>query len=248
MNVYPLLLGEFEARDNTTFRGGDPSKIVWYSSYAYLIEGASKPILVDTGYADPQICKERMNHLCRRSEEMTIEKRLAAFGLSVDDIQTVVLSHCHWDHIGGLDKFKNAQVYCQRAEVSWSVNPPDYMASAYPKVLSGRLPELKERLVIIDGDYTIERGIKLNKVAAHSPGTQMVEVIGETKRVIITSDAMLHYDNFEKNIPIGTYHNLEEAIAVLDMLREKVLSPKETILLASHDPKVWQLYHEGVSV
>jgi len=77
MKVHPLLLGEFEARENTTFRGGDPSKIVWYSSYAYLIEGAVKPILVDTGYADPQICKERMNHLCRRSEEMTIENRFS---------------------------------------------------------------------------------------------------------------------------------------------------------------------------
>lgn len=248
MNVYPLLLGEFEARDNTTFRGGDPSKIVWYSSYAYYIEGAEKTILVDTGYADPKICMERMNHLCRRSEEMTIENRLASFGLTVDDIEVVILSHCHWDHIGGLDKFKKARVYCQRAEIAWSVNPPSYMASAYPKALAGRLPDLGDRLVILDGDYTIEPGITCKKVAAHSPGTQMVEICGEDKRVIITSDAMLQYENFKKRIPIGTYHNLEEAIAVLDMLRDKVLGSKETVLFASHDPQVWQLYQTGVSV
>ena len=92
---------------------------VWFASYIYYIEGAAAKILIDTGFTDPAICREKMNHECRRSAEMTVANRLGALGVKPDEIEVVVLTHCHWDHIGGIGQFPNAQVYCQQAEVSW---------------------------------------------------------------------------------------------------------------------------------
>lgn len=246
MKVYPLLLGEFEARDSTSFRGGNPELIVWYASYVFYIEGAASKIVVDTSFTDPEVCLEKMNHRCKRPKGMAVEERLASLGVKPAEIDTVVLTHCHWDHIGGLALFPNARVYCQRAEVSWSICPPDWMAPAYPKALSHSLPSVKDRLTILDGNCILEKGIKLTRVGAHSPGSQMVEVQGEKQTILITGDAVLHYENFEKQIPIGTYHSLEEAMNVLRDLKNRVLEDEGTVLLPSHDPLVWERHQHGI--
>jgi len=246
MKVYPLLVGEFEARDSTSFRGGNPGLTVWYASYVFYIQGASRKIVVDTGFTDPKVCLEEMNHPCRRPKGSSVEDKLAALGVKPAEIDAVVLTHCHWDHIGGLSLFPTAQVFCQRAEVSWSVGPPEWMASAYPRALSHSLPSVKERLIVIDGDYVLEDGIELRLVGTHSPGSQMVEVRGDQHQIIITGDAVLHYANLEKQIPIGTYHSLEAAVAVLKDLRNRMLQDNELVILPSHDPQVAVRYPSGI--
>jgi glyoxylase-like metal-dependent hydrolase (beta-lactamase superfamily II) len=244
MKVYPLLVGEFEAKDSTSFRGGNPELTVWYASYVFYIEGASRKIVVDTSFTDPEVCLEKMNHRCRR--QASVEEKLASLGVKPAEIEAVVLTHCHWDHIGGLSLFPNAQVYCQRAEVAWSISPPDWMASAYPKALSHSLPSLGERLTILDGDHVLEKGIRLRLVGAHSPGSQMVEVQGEGRTIVITGDAVLHYANLEKQIPIGTYHSLETAVDVLKQLRSRMLEEPNIIILTSHDPKLAERHPSAV--
>jgi glyoxylase-like metal-dependent hydrolase (beta-lactamase superfamily II) len=246
MKVYPLLVGEFEARDSTTFRGGNPELIVWYSSYIFYIEGAGSRIVVDTGFTDPEVCLRRMNHRCRRPPGASVVERLAALKVTPEEVDTVVLTHCHWDHIGGLSLFPRARVYCQRGEVAWSVSPPEWIGAAYPRALADSLPSVGGRLTVLDGDFVLEQGIRLIHVGAHSPGSQMMEVQCGDRTVIITGDALLHYANLEKQIPIGTYHSLEQAMAALSILNRFVLNDPKTVLLASHDPRVWEQYRNGV--
>lgn len=246
MKVYPLLVGEFEAKDSTSFRGGNPDLTVWYASYVFYIQGAGKKIVVDTSFTDPKVCLEEMNHPCRRQKGASVEEKLASLGVKPTEIDAMVLTHCHWDHIGGLSLFPNAQIYCQRAELSWSICPPDWMSSAYPRALSNSLPSVRERLTVLDGDYVLEKGIRLRLVGAHSPGSQMIEVEGDHQKIIITGDAVLHYANLDKQIPIGTYHSLEAAIAVLKDLRNRMLEDKGLIVLPSHDPHVAEKYPNGI--
>ena len=81
MKVHPLWVGEFEAKDSTSFRGGNPDLTVWYASYIFYIEGAARKIVVDTSFADPKVCLEKMNHQCRRPSGASVEEKLAGLGV-----------------------------------------------------------------------------------------------------------------------------------------------------------------------
>lgn len=48
-------------------------------------------------------------------EDQTAVNQLARFGLSAVDIKTVIVSHFHADHIGGLKDFPDARFVCDRA-------------------------------------------------------------------------------------------------------------------------------------
>lgn len=70
----------------------------------YLIRGRGRTILVDTGAGN-------LNNIGGR-----LKTNLAAVGVSPDDVDTVLLTHCHPDHIGGLLDDEKRPVY-KHAEV-----------------------------------------------------------------------------------------------------------------------------------
>jgi glyoxylase-like metal-dependent hydrolase (beta-lactamase superfamily II) len=63
----------------------------------YLIRGRGRVILVDAGAGPSAQCRGQLN------------VNLAAIGVSPDDVDTVLLTHCHPDHIGGLLILKNSR-------------------------------------------------------------------------------------------------------------------------------------------
>jgi glyoxylase-like metal-dependent hydrolase (beta-lactamase superfamily II) len=244
VQLYPLLVGYFEATESDLFKGGNFQNKLLFASYVYYLKLYNKKIIVDTGIPVPQFCKAKLNYTCKLEEGMSLEERLKKHGVSLDAIDTIILTHCHWDHIGGLSLLPNAKIYCQREEISWAIAPPEWLASSYPKVLADLLLSVKERIELLDGDVLLEKGIYLRKVGGHSPGSQIVELKFNNKKVIITGDLLLYYDNLEKQIPIGVYHNLEKVTKILSLLRSYKLD--DCIILPSHDPLVWEKYQSGI--
>lgn len=70
----------------------------------YLIRGRGRVILVDAG-AGP---------LSNKGGQLNVN--LAAVGISPDEVDTVLLTHCHPDHIGGLLDPEKRPVF-QRAQI-----------------------------------------------------------------------------------------------------------------------------------
>src|SRR5690349_1415684 len=57
------------------------------------------------------------------SAEQTLVARLAALGIAPEQVTTVVLSHLHQDHIGGIAEFPRAELVVDRAEWEQARSP-----------------------------------------------------------------------------------------------------------------------------
>jgi len=113
----------------------------------------------------------------------SLEDGLAKLGLEPDDIEIVILTHLHWDHISLAHKFTNAEFIVQKAELDFARNP--HPASAMTGDYSSRVfNDLK--LKVIEGDKEVIDGVRVFLTPGHSPGAQSVEVKTPESNAVIT--------------------------------------------------------------
>jgi glyoxylase-like metal-dependent hydrolase (beta-lactamase superfamily II) len=92
-------------------------------THCLLIETARELVLVDTGlglidYENSSLKMrvfQAINHVPRNAEE-TAFRQVSLLGYSPQDVKTIVLTHLHLDHSGGLPDFPWAEVHVNAAE------------------------------------------------------------------------------------------------------------------------------------
>jgi len=137
--------------------------------YIWLVEGAGKNVLIDTGCA-----ADYLNSIGFPSEQVsTQEEELAKVGLTVDDIDVVVLTHLHSDHARDVAKFRNATLVVQKSELEFAANPHPIQAGWFVE-----LPQ--DRLQVVDGDQEILEGIRVVHTPGHTPGGQSILIETES--------------------------------------------------------------------
>ena len=131
--------------------------------YIWLVEGANKNVLVDAGCS-----ADYLTSIGFPAEQVsTQEEELAKMGLTVDDIDLVILTHMHLDHARDAGKFKNATFVVQKSELEFAANPHPIQAGWFVD-----LPQ--DRLQVVDGDEEILEGIRVVHTPGHTPGGQSV--------------------------------------------------------------------------
>lgn len=233
--VKPLVLGTI-AGDKSAFTymcfPGEPVKL---EVTAFLIEGAPKKILVDTGsYAELMA-----NYWPGEGVDfMTMEEALAKEGLTPDDIEIIIQTHLHHDHCGYHSLFKNAEVYVQKAEMDFALDPHPLHAQYYPKELMQGW-----KAHIIEGDLELYPDLDIILTPGHTPGTQSVAVNTKEGLVVIAGFCCLDYtfdnpkDVLPENHPFGTWEVFSPSIAtnLLEAYDSSLrLKKMADILLSSH--------------
>lgn len=211
----------------------------------WLIEGEDRKILIDTGLGD---CEEIMrlqyrygiDYLARKSKEQEIVGGLGAKGLKPEDIDIVVLTHLHFDHIGNTELFKNARFIVQKVEIPMLISPPRF-ATFYYREWSHKITDISDRLIPIEGNLKLSKAIELVKVGGHSPGQMAVFVQTAKGRVCIASDFLYNYINLRQEWPIGPIWNMEEWITGLRFIKGEA-----DIIVPNHDYEFYQIHPGGI--
>lgn len=222
--IHPLKMGEFQKHEKSTllYLQCFGEKIIT-PIIAYLIKevgGAGRNILVDTGCSGPEWAAAH-HHPVVQTEDMQILNALKKHGVTPDNLTCLVNTHLHWDHCWSNDKFPGKDIYLQRRELEFAMNPIPMQYPYYESEAVGLEPPFKRTMgqyKLVDGDVNLFPGIDLVFIPGHTPGFQGVLVETAGGKYLIASDCLGTFKNWEgdathRHIPSAIHVDLNECYA-----------------------------------
>jgi glyoxylase-like metal-dependent hydrolase (beta-lactamase superfamily II) len=216
---------------------GEPDGPCTMANYFWMVRDPDRILLVDTGFS---VATAR-----KRARALEIEplEALRLLGVEPQDVDHVIMSHMHFDHIGNIGSFPNATMSVAQAEY-------DFWTSAIAqKPLFDWVVEEDEiravtqlhedgRLHLIGNEVEeLFRGIRVAVVGGHTEGSLIVDVETAGGRTVLASDAVHLYEELEKDWPYFIFANLPDMYRAFDRLRATALEPGVTVI-PGHDPEV----------
>ncbi len=142
----------------------------------YLVHFANQAVLIDAG--------------CGRATDCLL-RNLAAAGVVPEQIQYLLLTHCHYDHTGGAAEIRR-RFGCR---VAMHALDADYLESGDPRVTAAcwygdDLDACPVDVRLADGDRLPlgDRSIEVIHIPGHSPGSLAYLVESEGRRVLFAQD------------------------------------------------------------
>jgi len=151
---------------------------------AVLIRGAGRTLLVDTGLGP-----EPRAFMPGAGARLLAD--LARAGASADEVDLVVHTHLHVDHVGWDGSFPNAR-YAVSAD-EWSYFMSEDSLAKRPH-LRDRVEPLRDAgsVVLVDGELEIAPGVRLVSTPGHTPGHASVFIESEGKELVVLGDVVVH--------------------------------------------------------
>ena len=209
--------------------------------FVWLLDDGEQRVLVDTGY-DAEEARRRGRPILRDPA-----RAVEALGEAAEGLETVIISHLHYDHAGGLTRYPNARFHVQEAEMVFATGPcmcdpelrapftAEHVCDMVRHVYSGRVE-------FHAGDGNVAPGVTLHKVGGHSLGLQAVRVMTKDGPVCLASDAAHYYENFEAGKLFPIVADREEMVQGFELIQS--LAGDTSRVVPGHDPLVRERFPE----
>jgi glyoxylase-like metal-dependent hydrolase (beta-lactamase superfamily II) len=166
----------------------DPKKLaliegITNPTNAFVVRSGGKPILIDAGWGSDGP---------RKGNTLST---LLELGIAPGDIEQVLVTHMHLDHISGLIRdgnavFPNASLHISRPEFEyWVVKGADATAE-YVELARKVAAAYDGKVVLFDFGDVVAPGITAESAVGHTPGHTAFNIDAGGKRVTIMGDAM----------------------------------------------------------
>jgi glyoxylase-like metal-dependent hydrolase (beta-lactamase superfamily II) len=241
--LYRVDCGHSLANDESVWTPGEnKGKSIEFSSTCYLIQHRTDYLMWDTGVPESTIGDPKgwstLPSLIVYHLDRTISSQLAAIGLKPADVNYVLVSHTHGDHIGNIGLFPDATVVMQQAEYLWINSPPPSDPNLSTLVtLARKLLGQPRRLELITGDIDIFRdgSVRLISTPGHTPGSQSLMVhLAKSGYIVLSGDVAHLEDNFERDIVPSLNVDKGESVASMDRIKQ-IMADYDAQLFINHD-------------
>jgi len=217
--LFAFSYGVSECPAHLVFAGDQSGKTVTMPWSYFLLRTSGENILIDCGFSDPEHAAQFGIRLVPDPVGM-----IAAAGIAPKDVDTIIVTHHHFDHTGNLPHFPQARIIIQQDDYEpYRKECPDH-------------PEISpERLTKFDREFSYA-GLRLKHVGGHTPGSIEITFRHDGKTFVITGDECYMRRNFEQRCPIGYAQFPEVNRAYIKQM------PDDIVLLPFHDPAIFNLY------
>ena len=167
----------------------DPQNRIPLQANCLLLDNGSQKVLIEAGCGDKWSTKERSIFAL---EDRTVVDALQEEGVQPEEISSVIVTHLHFDHAGGLSRnntageavrvFPNAEVVVQRREWEDALANKSTMSKTY---LRSHLEPIREAVRLVEGSEEVLPGIRVEPLPGHTWGIQGVFFDDQDNRTIV---------------------------------------------------------------
>jgi glyoxylase-like metal-dependent hydrolase (beta-lactamase superfamily II) len=217
--IYALHFGDKRStRGEFLFRERSQEELI-ISFYLWVVLGGGEPLVYDVGFDEAQGAARGL-HMYRDRTKM-----LAQIDVDPARVNTVVMSHVHWDHWAGYPLFPNAQFLVQDAEIRFWRGP----AARHQLVASSA------NLQALDAIDTLERSGRIRRLFGRRE-TLLVQTAGGPR--MLASDALHFFENYRDRKPVQVTMDIPGALDAFDVIAELVGDD----VIGGHDPHDYERF------
>lgn len=216
-------------------QGAPDEERVAMSWYFFVAVGQGVVLLIDCG-TDALVSDAGRRAAWRVSRAVGVPEALGRVGLRPRDVTDVVLTHHHWDHVGGLRHFRRARVHMHTRE--W-------------RRVSSRLRAPFERAgrarLFSSAHRALWPGVAVRVAGRHTSHQLQVQLRCRSQDWALVGDAAYLYRNIERREPVAVSADPAENVrdvqrAVEEFGVERVVPGHDPLLFERHPSSV-----EGVA-
>lgn len=219
---------------------GEPDALLRMDYYFWVLSSGTTTIVVDTGF-NPLVGRRR-----GRTCSYPPLEALARLDIDPKSVSTLILTHFHYDHIGNVSAFLNADVVVDEQELAFWRSPGSTRFQFARSIEADELAHIDQiqaegRLRLLGPKEVVMPGITALRVGGHTPGQMIVIVDTAVGPLVLASDAIHFYEELEKDRPFEVLADLDHTYQAFTTLR----GLSETIgarIVAGHDPSVFESF------
>jgi glyoxylase-like metal-dependent hydrolase (beta-lactamase superfamily II) len=180
----------------------DPqSGIIQMCSQMFVLRSEGRNILIDTGIGND---KERPGVPMFSHLQTGFPSALGTAGLGVEDIDVVVLTHLHIEHVGGNTQLVNGEWVPAFPHATYLVPGIDYEywnpagthkpkgAALNQNVFEDSIQPLGSagQMVLWEGSYRIDANLTLEPAPGHTPGSSVLKLRSAGEQAVFVGDVI----------------------------------------------------------
>jgi glyoxylase-like metal-dependent hydrolase (beta-lactamase superfamily II) len=202
-----------------------------YTPYTHLIVDTGKQkVLVDMGAGS------------KLPGNGDLPGKMKIAGINPAEIDRVLITHAHPDHIGGTlnrdgkPNYENAQYYIWKDEWEFwfSDIALDKTNEFFVNVAREQLNPIKNKMIFLDKESEILPGISVIFAPGHTPGHMVVSFKSKGKELFYIGDAVLHTIHLEHPDWLPVYDILPDKAAESKMKIFDLVSKKDALVIGQH--------------
>jgi glyoxylase-like metal-dependent hydrolase (beta-lactamase superfamily II) len=215
---------------------GEPDAPARMDYFFWVARSPRHTVVIDTGFSAASGAA--------RGRTMLIDPRLALdrLGIRPASAPVVCVTHAHYDHTGNLGYFPSSRLVIAAAEREFwlgrlgrhplfrHVAEDDDLALLAAAGREGRLDTFADRAEPAPG-------IEMIRVGGHTPGQSIVLVPTAAGTVLLASDAVHYYEEYDRVMPFALVTSVPDMCAGYDRIRSLLDSGQARHFVSGHDPQ-----------